>query len=117
METIRVNDKEYPIKFGYGALRKFAHSKGISEVNKVDEIFAGINFDNMTFEQVDDIGELIFCAVEIGCEYYQKDFDLSLVHITELYFSDVDQITKAIELFAESMPKEQKGKAEKKAIP
>ena len=64
---IEVNKKSYPVKFGYGAIRRvvqFYGYKGPADYDKLVKKFKLDKIENPTFEQLGFFGELFKAAIE-----------------------------------------------------
>lgn len=116
---LELNKKTFVLKFGMKVLRLLSvkwNVPGLNEVIQKLTIFENMT-DNLTFEQIDVINDIILCAIEANTENTET---LTADELDELYLLDMPTMTNAIELvfkaFMDSMPKaEGKQKAPSKA--
>ena len=103
---ININEKKYPIKFGFNALRKYS-SKTNTSLQDLDKLG-----DNMT---LDSALTLIYCGIEDGYRAAKQEFDLTIDDLADLIDNDYDSLGRAMEIQAEHMggSKEKKQKAKK----
>tara|TARA_R100001443_G_C3362866_1_gene179381 strand:+ start:1718 stop:2044 length:327 start_codon:yes stop_codon:yes gene_type:complete len=103
---ININEKKYPIKFGFNALRKYS-SKTNTSLQDLDKLG-----DNMT---LDSALTLIYCGIEDGYRAAKQEFDLTIDDLADLIDNDYDSIGRAMEILAEHMggSNEKKPKAKK----
>jgi hypothetical protein len=116
---LELNNKTFVLKFGMKVLRLLSakwNVPGLNEVIQKLTVFENMT-DNLTFEQIDVINDIILCAIEANTDNTET---LTADELDELYLLDMPTMTNAIELvfkaFMDSMPKaEGKQKAPSKA--
>ena len=117
-DTIQIDGTDYPIKFGYGAIRNLGlwlNASGYDEtIKKVNEILQKLTVaekegTGIPFEVTDTLGYLLLAGLDNAGE---NDFEHTL--LVDFVLSNPDSLTKVFELFMAAMPK---AKPEKKSPP
>lgn len=116
VSKISLENKPYPLKYGYGALRNLGDlwdCKGVQGVAKrFEEVFNVGSTEDITFEQGDMLGDVVIAGIEnAGVLDYPEREDI----VQELLF-DSDKLTYVIEGFTASFGKQEdlgKGKPRK----
>lgn len=114
--NIKIGRKTYKLKFGYGVNRKLADVYGLASYSALGTLISSLNFggNDLTFEQTDFIGNLVFCAVS----YHDgQDPDLDPGEFVDAMLGDTDQLTKVIEAYQAGFPKFDKSLGKTKAAP
>ena len=103
---IEIDDKKYPIKFGFNALRKYS-TKTNTTLQDLDKLGTDMTLD--------DALTLIYCGVEDGYRAAKQECEISIDDLADLIDNDYDSIGKAMEILAEQMGgnTEKKQKAKK----
>ena len=103
---IEINNKKYPIKFGFNALRKYS-TKTNTTLQDLDKLGSDMTLD--------DALTLIYCGVEDGYRAAKQKCEISIDDLADLIDNDYDSIGKAMEILAEQMGgnTEKKQKAKK----
>ena len=113
-EIVKLGKKEFPMYFGFNALRKFCRQTGTT-LNELS------NFGNAM--SLDDIVELIFCGTAEGHRRAGVEFNMTSDDIADLLDGDSSGLERCMELFGEHMghtfQKEinKKGAKSKKELP
>lgn len=104
---LEINDKKYPIKFGFNALRKYS-AKTNTSLSDLDKLGANMTLDGALI--------LIYCGIEDGYRAAKQDCNLSIDDLADLIDTDYDAIAKAMTILADQMggSKGKKTKAKKK---
>lgn len=113
-QTIELQGKKYPVKFGYAAFRNLGFAwdcKGVQGVaQKFQEIFPEGGSDDVSFEQADKLGDLAIAGIEAAGNFdYPERDDV----VQELLF-DAEKLEKLMQAFADSFPKQGNEKPRKK---
>ena len=103
---IEINNKKYPIKFGFNALRKYS-SKTNTTLQDLDKLGNNMTLDNAL--------NLIYCGIEDGYRAAKQECKITIDDLADLIDNDYDSIAKAMEILAEQMggDTEKKQKAKK----
>lgn len=109
MNTILINETQYPVKFGLNALRNYCNIRNIDFDQfqaEVPEMMSG----NMSFLAIDNLALLIGSAIREGIRKQKSDIQPpDIEDIIEL-FEKPDEFTKVMELFTGSLPQAEEGK-------
>ena len=97
MSTVTLNNKELPIHFGIGTLRKFSAEAKIP----ISEFTDGSMMDKLT---LDDLMNMIFIAFKEGHRKANKKFSLDIDAVCDLIDDTEGGIEKVMGVFGESMP-------------
>ncbi len=103
---IEIDNKKYPIKFGFNALRKYS-TKTNTTLQDLDKLGTDMTLD--------DALNLIFCGIEDGYRAAKQECEISIDDLADLIDGDFDSIGRAMEILAEQMggSNEKKPKAKK----
>ena len=91
--TININGESYPVRFGFAALMTFSKKTGI-KLEDLDELSEGIDLYTAV--------ALLWAGLKDGARKEKKQFTLSVEDIADLLDDDVEVLTTALELFAQS---------------
>lgn len=102
VKHVHINEKEYPVYFGFNALRIYCDKAG-KTLQDLDKI--GQNMD------LNDAVCLIWSGLKDGARKSKLEFDLSVDDLADEFDTDMDAISKCLNVFAEfqSAPKTNKG--------
>lgn len=103
---IFINGKDYPVKYGFAALRAFSDVTGttLNELNQLGK--------TMTITQA---LALVWAGLKDGARVMNKEFDLSIDDVADLMDEDDQAMNKVLEVFTASLAKPTKSKGKKKA--
>ena len=106
-EFIQINEKKYPIKFGFNALRKYS-AKTSTSLSDLDKLGSNMTLDGALI--------LIYCGIEDGYRAAKQNCELSIDDLSDLIDTDYDAIARAMTILGEQMggSKGKKTKAKKK---
>lgn len=93
-ELIELSGKNYPIYFGFNALRKYCALTGTS-LNKLMSLG-----QDMT---LDDALKLVLVGIEEGSRKSDQDFTLTIDELGDMLDTDMSGLTRALEIFGEQM--------------
>jgi hypothetical protein len=102
--NIVVAGKRYPMKFGYGCLRKVCEYYGYNKVSGFDKLIKKLKLDKVddpNFEQLDFIGNLILAAIENLKPKAPPEVD----DIIDVLLCNPNLIGQVFEEFQKSLPK------------
>mgnify|MGYP000067677153 CR=1 FL=1 len=105
-KPIFINGKDYPVKYGFAALRKFSDITGttLKELDKIS--------DNMTMTQAI---ALVYAGLADGHRATKQEFILDMDDVADLMDEDTDAMTNVLSVFSESMGQPNKpGQRQKK---
>jgi hypothetical protein len=105
--TIKLNGKTFVLKFGMKVLRLLSIKWQVLGFNQLFQrlaIFDGIT-DDLSFEQIDVINDLILCAVAANEDNTET---ITAEELDDLYLHDAESFLKQVEIvfkgFMASMP-------------
>jgi len=103
---IRLQDQTYYGIFNLNVVRNFCRAKNYSDIEEYLGRIAAINFEKLSFDDLDDIMTLVIFAIE-----EQARIDNTNVHITveDIYEQGIESITGALNALAGSMPEADEG--------
>ena len=106
-EFIQINEKKYPIKFGFNALRKYS-AKTNTSLSDLDKLGSNMTLDSALI--------LIHCGIEDGYRAAKQNCELSIDDLADLIDTDYDAIARAMKILGDQMggSKGKKTKAKKK---
>ena len=104
-EKISINGKKLPIKFGFSALRKFSRATGM-KLSEMESLGVDMTLDAAII--------LIHCAIADGHRVAKKELVYSSDDLADDLDHDIDAISRAMEVFADSMNVEKKKNQKKK---
>ena len=100
MEIIEINKELYPIRFGMNALRMFCKEQKIPLTGLAD-LANEISLDEACM--------LILCGLRDGARKQNQVCKLSIEDIADALDDDMELITKAMGIFADSFNTKEKG--------
>ena len=101
-----INGKDYPVKYGFAALRKFSDITGTT-LQELDGLA-----NKMTLTQAI---ALVYAGLADGARVTKTEFTLSLDEVADLMDDDNEAMTNVLNVFAESFgDTKAKSKASKK---
>lgn len=116
---IVIENKAFHLKFGMKCLRNLGENLGHTSYDQTIAALAVIEniSDNITFEQSDLLEAIIEAAVQSHPEYYQLEYTIMDVSLTDFIFTDQTQLAQIIEAFVKSFPQQEgKKKVSKKPV-
>ena len=102
---IFINGKDYPVKYGFAALRAFSDATNIS-LQQLSTIG-----NNMSITQA---LALVWAGLKDGARVMKQDFNMSIDDVADLLDQDQDAMSKVLKVFEESLAKPTKSKGKKK---
>tara|TARA_R100000664_G_scaffold22873_1_gene32399 strand:- start:388 stop:735 length:348 start_codon:yes stop_codon:yes gene_type:complete len=94
-EIIKIGDKEFPIRFGFTALRRYSRKTGAT-LNDLNKLATGeVTLDHSFI--------LIYCGIEDGHRAAKQSFKYSIDDITDLFDGNIDSMTSAFEILGRAM--------------
>ncbi len=97
MQTVTLNEKEYPVHFGIGALRKFSsHAKIPLSSFTQGDMMKGLTLD--------DLMCLIHIAFKEGHRKAKKKFSLDVDGLSDLIDDNQGALNGIMDVFGKSMP-------------
>ena len=104
-ESIRINEKDYLVKFGFGANRVLAKKWGLKTLSEIgNKINKQLNFkenQEPTFEQFETIGELVLS----GILNYTPEAKVKTDDVVDALLQDIPLLQRLVQLYIDSMPK------------
>tara|TARA_R110002020_G_scaffold731_4_gene3643 strand:+ start:6765 stop:7121 length:357 start_codon:yes stop_codon:yes gene_type:complete len=105
-EILEINGNDYPIRFGFNALREYSKITGatMQDLNKLAN-------GETTFN---DAFALIYCGMKDGARKAKKEFRYSIADITDLFDGNLESMEEAFEILGRAM-EESSGEKKPKA--
>lgn len=103
-KQVKVNGKEYPVKYGFNALRLFSNQTGIA----LDQL-AQLQ-DSMS---IDYAIALIWAGLKDGARVEKIEFNMTLDDVADLLDEDATLIEQCVAYFVESFAKPTDGTEKK----
>jgi len=97
MTTVNLNEKDFPIHFGIGTLRKFSSEAKIP----IAKFSNGKMMEELT---LDDLMTMIFIAFKEGHRKAKKKFSLDIDAVCDLIDETEGGLEKIMAVFGETMP-------------
>lgn len=107
-KPVFIDGKDYPVKYGFAALRKFSDLTGTT-LQELDKLST-----SMTLTQAI---ALVYAGLADGARVTKTEFNLSLDEVADLLDEDSEAMTNVLNVFAESFgdkSKTKKGRLKKK---
>ena len=104
-EVVFIAGKDYPVKYGFAALRAFSDATGTT----LGELGAMAN--NMTITQAI---ALVWAGLKDGARVTKQDFVLSIDDVADLMDEDENAMNNVLKVFEKSMSKPNQKKPKKK---
>ena len=103
---VLINGKDYPVKYGYAALRHFSDATGttLGDLGNMGE--------TMTITQAI---ALVWAGLKDGARVTKTEFSLDMDDVADLLDEDDKALEKVLAVFGESLAKNDKKKATKRA--
>jgi hypothetical protein len=111
--NIHIDDKTYPIRFGYGAIRLLGEAWNLKGYAQVIEKVGGLvpqdgeTADMLHFDTLESLAEVIHAGIANAGDYDQG-LDIDRKNIIDAFFEDMDILVKVFELFMASMPQQKR---------
>jgi hypothetical protein len=106
-KPIFIDGKDYPVKYGFAALRIFSEATGTT-LNDLAKLG-----DNISITQA---LALVWAGLKDGARAMGTDFELSIDDVADLLDNDQEAMEKVLGVFQDSLAKPEKGKRKKKAM-
>ena len=102
---VKINGKDFPIKFGFNALRKYsdATDTALADLDKLG--------NNMTLNEA---LLLVFNGLEDGYRAAKQPCDLTIDDLSDMIDEDFDALTHCMEILGQQMHNRNKSKKGKK---
>jgi hypothetical protein len=98
---VEINEKKYPVKFGFNALRKYGMKTNTS-LQDLDKLGQDM--------RLNDALTLILCGIEDGYRKAKQPCDLTIDDLADLIDSDFEAIERCMVILTEQMGGSKKGK-------
>ena len=110
---LTVNEKVYPVKFGFGALRILCKKWNETKVSGLDKHFAKLDLkegEEYSFKQFDLFADLAMAGLERANKKVVFDAD----DVLDALLSDTSKLNEFMQLVMDSMPKNNEPNPEKR---
>jgi len=106
-EFVKIGTKQYPVKFGFSALRKYS-AKTQTTLQDLEKLGQEMTLDGAL--------TLIYCGIEDGYRAAKQKCELTIDDLGDLIDDDFDSISRCMEVLSSQMggDKGKKPKASKK---
>ena len=96
-----INGKDYPVKYGFAALRAFSDATGttLGDLAKLG--------NNMSITQA---LALVWAGLKDGARVMKQDFNLTIDDVADLMDTDQEAMTKVLKVFETSLAQPDKSK-------
>ena len=91
---VKINEKKFPVKFGFNALRKYSALTNTS-LQELDKLGQDMSLDSAL--------TLIFCGIEDGYRAAKQQCKITIDSLADLIDEDFDAIGRCMEVLAEQM--------------
>tara|TARA_R110002051_G_scaffold280089_1_gene341635 strand:+ start:8462 stop:8791 length:330 start_codon:yes stop_codon:yes gene_type:complete len=91
---VKINEKKFPVKFGFNALRKYSALTNTS-LQELDKLGQDMSLDSAL--------TLIFCGIEDGYRAAKQQCEITIDSLADLIDEDFDAIGRCMEVLAEQM--------------
>tara|TARA_R100000315_G_scaffold22073_1_gene8110 strand:+ start:2345 stop:2680 length:336 start_codon:yes stop_codon:yes gene_type:complete len=91
---VEINEKKYPVKFGFNALRKYGMKTNTS-LQDLDKLGQDM--------RLNDALTLILCGIEDGYRAAKQKCDLDIDSLSDLIDEDFEAIERCMAVLAEQM--------------
>ena len=95
-KQILVNGKQYPVKYGFNALRLFSNETGIG-LNELTQLQDSMSIDHAI--------ALIWAGLKDGARVEKIEFEMSMDDVADLLDEDATLIEQCVAYFVESFVK------------
>ena len=100
MDRVRINKKDYPVRFGWNALAEFENLSGSSV----------IEFASMQKLSAGNTIKLVYVGLLYGAKKDNQDIDFTIEDVGDWLDKDSEIITKGVVIFVKSIPEPGKKK-------
>lgn len=101
MDYIEIRGAKTPIAFNILAIRSFCKYKGLKKPSEMDAVFKAMgDFTDLSFDQIDDVAQLIIFGLKEGSRQEAKEYTHSFDDILADLFSNPEKITQAMTAFS-----------------
>ena len=100
---LKINGKNYKVKFGYGAYRRVCEHYKLTKVSGFNSLIKKFKLDKMedpSFEQMDFIGNLVIAGITTADENAVVSSD----DVIDVLWQDGKLLAEVMETFSKSMP-------------
>lgn len=97
VQNVEISKKKYPVFFGFNALRIYCDitGKAIGELDNLSETLT-----------LGDAVTLIWCGLKDGARKKEKEFNLTMDELSDEFDSDMEALTRCLEVFAKFQSKQ-----------
>jgi hypothetical protein len=92
METVKIENKEYPVKFGMAVIRAFAKLKGYKTLDDFEKWYTGA--DPSSLAMIDDITDLLLLGIRRGCRKDNIECNIEADDLLDLMQDDEAEFVK-----------------------
>ena len=101
METVKINGKQYPVKFGLGQFKRFADKKGIKNIEDFDKWLSKLN--DGSFDGLEGAADLLLMGLQRGCQKQKIECDLDVEDVMDLTLDEPKALNDLMEILKTSM--------------
>jgi hypothetical protein len=90
--TINYQDQDHTAVMNLNTIRKYSKLKGFKTVNEFGKSFEGLNEEDLSFDQLDDLAALFLCAFQEGARIEKKQCSFILDDVFAMLHEARDQM-------------------------
>lgn len=105
MNVIKIENKEYPIKFNLRTFYLFGEKYQLDGINDIVEKISGLleTMTNIKQKDFEVLGNLIHAAITQGCKSENIPFEMNSEQLTDCLFDDFSILNSAVDIMTKSM--------------
>lgn len=116
LQHIEIEGVQYPVKFSLNTRRLFCRERGI-ELAEFERIFTGVDPDNVTLENIENLALFILFAFREGARKSGDVCRFTIDDIVELFSDDPGAVEKIFKAYGDTEIKRVEEEGERKAQP
>lgn len=101
MDSIQINNVQYPVKYGLSVVRRFAEQKGFTGLEQFEAWYQTITQGKP--EGIKEMAELLLMGIQRGCQKEKTVCDLDVDDIIDLMLEDKAAFNGLVLLLSKSM--------------
>ena len=98
--TVKTNDKSFPVRFGFNALSDFCELTGLS-IQDIQNLGENVS--------PSAVRSLLYCGLKHGARVAKEDFELKLEDVGDLMDDDAKFTENILKYFEQSQPPAEDG--------
>lgn len=108
MKYIKINGKQYPCRFGNGAIKRFCENREekLTLTGFSEWLVSLVKVEEYTWEIIDDLAHLTYYAIMVGCKFDNIEFDIKDYEYVLEEISSAEVMYDIMFTLVESFPKQ-----------